>query len=95
MIANSSRQPYAAHSSWFVAEGMMGEFGVFHWLIVFVLLVNLIPAAKILSRTGHNPGWCVFFFFPVINLFMFWFFAFKPWPIDKPRRNELQPGGVF
>jgi hypothetical protein len=58
------------------------------WLIVFVLLANIIPAAKILRRTGHNPAWCVLFFFPLINLFMFWFFAFKPWPIDKQMAGQ-------
>jgi hypothetical protein len=53
------------------------------WLIVLVLLANIVPAAKILHRTGHNPAWCVLYFFPIVNLFIFWFFAFKPWPIGK------------
>ena len=70
----------------------MGEFSVFHWLIVFFLLANLVPVARILSRTGHNAGWCVLLFFPVINLIMLWFFAFKQWPIDKPKLQ--QPVGV-
>jgi hypothetical protein len=61
----------------------MGEYSIFHWLIVVILLVNLIPIGSILNRTGHSPGWCIFFFFPVVNLIMLWFFAFKPWPIDK------------
>lgn len=61
----------------------MGEFSIFHWLIVFALLANTVPVAKILSRTGHSPGWCVFVFFPLINLIMLWVFAFKAWPIDK------------
>ncbi len=61
---------------------MVGEFNVFHWLIVLVLIINLIPIGKILSRTGHNVGWCVFMFFPLVNLIMIWVFAFKRWPTD-------------
>jgi hypothetical protein len=61
----------------------MGEFSIFHWLIVFVLLVNLIPIAKILNRTGHNPGWCVLILFPFLNMILLWVFAFKRWPIDS------------
>jgi hypothetical protein len=61
----------------------MGEFGIFHWLIVFVLLVNLIPIGKILSRTGHNPGWYVLILFPFLNMILLWVFAFKSWPFDR------------
>jgi hypothetical protein len=63
----------------------MGEFSIFHWLIVFAILSMAIPWAKILSRTGHNAAWCVFCFFPLINLILLWFFAFKPWPTEKPK----------
>jgi len=52
------------------------------FLVVFLFLF-LPPAAKILRRTGHNPLWCVFALFPVLNLGAFWFFAFKSWPTDK------------
>lgn len=54
-----------------------------HWLIVLVLASTLIPVARILSRTGHNAGWCVFCLFPLINLILLWVFAFKAWPTDK------------
>jgi hypothetical protein len=45
----------------------MGQFSIFLWLIVFVLPVNLLPIGKILSRTGHNPGWCLLILFPFLN----------------------------
>jgi len=54
--------------------------------IVFLalfLFLSVFPAVKILRRTGHNPLWCVLAIFPVLNLFAFWFFAFKSWPSDK------------
>lgn len=68
----------------------MGEFSIFHWLVVLLILVNLIPIGKILSRTGHNPGWCVFFFFPAVNLIMLWVFAFKSWPIENKQTQLVQ-----
>ena len=45
----------------------MGEFSIFHWLIVLTLLANLVPVAKIL---GSNRAQCWLVrtvFFPLIN----------------------------
>ena len=61
----------------------MGEFSIFHWIMGFALLAVVpIPFAKILSRTGHNPAWCLLYFIPLGNFIALWFFAFKPWPKD-------------
>jgi hypothetical protein len=52
-------------------------------LLVF-LFVLLVPVAKLLRRTGHNPAWCLFAIFPGLNFIALWFFAYKPWPsVDK------------
>jgi len=61
----------------------MGEFSVFHWLVVLFILALIIPIGKILRRTGHNSAWCLLFFFPLANFIALWVFAFKPWPIDR------------
>jgi len=61
----------------------MGEFSIFHWLVVLLILTLTIPIGKILHRTGHNPAWCLLSFVPLGNLIGLWVFAFKPWPIDK------------
>jgi hypothetical protein len=69
----------------------MGEFSVFHWLVVFALLANTVPVGMVLKRTGHSPGWCVLIFVPLVNLIMLWVFAFKRWPIDvKPPSTTSQ-----
>jgi hypothetical protein len=52
------------------------------------LFLVLVPVIKLLRRTGHNPAWSVFAIFPGLNLIALWFFAFKPWPID---RNKNAP----
>jgi hypothetical protein len=55
-------------------------FLVLSFVSLFVLFV---PLAKLLRRTGHNPLWSLVAIFPGLNLIAFWFFAFKPWPVDK------------
>ena len=52
-----------------------------------VLFVFLIPIIKLLRRTGHSALWCLFAFFPGVNLIAFWIFAFKPWPTDTKPSN--------
>ena len=60
----------------------------FHFVVavVFLILV-LVPIVQLLRRTGHNPAWCILTLIPVLNLVVFWFFAFKPWPTDKKLAN--------
>jgi len=66
----------------------MVGFSIFHWIIVFALVAVPIPFAKILSRTGHNPAWCLLSLVPFANLIALWVFAFKPWPRDnKPQQT--------
>ena len=63
---------------------MNNEFSVFHWLVVLMILfVMMLPAARILRRTGHSAGWSIFVFVPVVNWILLWWFAFKSWPTDK------------
>lgn len=61
----------------------MGEYSIFHWLVVLFILALAIPVGKILKRTGHNSAWCLFSFVPFANIIALWVFAFKPWPIDR------------
>ena len=65
----------------------MEEFHPFHWFVVLAILACVaIPVGKILKRTGHNPGWSLLCFLPVVNFAVLWVFAFKHWPIDsKPQ----------
>jgi hypothetical protein len=57
------------------------------------LLLFMLPAGKILRRTGHNPLWCVLALFPFLNLVALWFFAFKSWPLDKKPPVQQPPSG--
>lgn len=62
----------------------MGSFSIWHWIIILAYLVVLfIPAAKILKRTGHSPFWALVLIVPVVNIVLYWVFAFKKWPADN------------
>jgi hypothetical protein len=61
----------------------MGEYSVSHWLVVLLILSAVVPVAKVLRRTGHNPAWALLYFFPLVNFIALWVFAFKSWPSDR------------
>ena len=50
-----------------------------------VLFVHVVPIAKLLRRTGHNPVWTLLALFPGLNLIALLIFAFKRWPTDGLR----------
>ena len=63
-----------------------GPLGLIVPLVTFFLV--LVPVAQLLRRTGHNPVWSLLVLFPGVNLIAAWFFAFKPWPMQK---NDSTP----
>ena len=59
----------------------MGGLSIFHWLIVIaVLLIYLVPAAKIVSKAGYSGWWCLILLVPLVNIIMIYVFAFADWP---------------
>jgi hypothetical protein len=67
----------------------MGSLSIVHELIVIVVfwLIFLIPAAKILSKAGYSGWWCLLGFVPLVNIIMFWVFAFADWPVLRQSRS--------
>ncbi|RRN64655.1 hypothetical protein [Caulobacter sp. 602-1] len=61
----------------------MGSLGPVHWIIVLVVVATyIIPVAQILRRTGFSGWLAVLALIPLVNLVLFWIFAFAPWPRD-------------
>jgi len=59
----------------------MGSFSIFHWLIVIVLLaLYFVPIVRILQKAGYSGWWCLIVFVPLVNIIMFYVFAFANWP---------------
>ena len=68
----------------------MGSVSVINLLIVLVvLLVWVIPLAKLLSRLGFNQAWALLSFIPIAGVVLLWVIAFVQWPIAdaKERRS--------
>jgi len=65
----------------------LGSFSIFHWLIVIVILaLYFIPIVKILQKAGYSGWWCLIVFVPLVNIIMFYVFAFANWPALRDRQ---------
>lgn len=64
--------------------GPMHTYSPFHWLVGLIgLLAFAIPAVRILNKTGYSGWWIILAFIPLVNVVMFWVFAFARWPIEE------------
>ncbi|WP_424927438.1 hypothetical protein [Amaricoccus tamworthensis] len=51
------------------------------YLIFAVLLV--VPAWKIVGRSGMHPAFSLLFLIPLVGLIFLWVLAFRKWPGDE------------
>jgi uncharacterized membrane protein YhaH (DUF805 family) len=59
----------------------MGGLSIWHILILLIFgAIFLVPYAKILSRAGWSGWLCLLWLIPLLNIVMFWVFAFGRWP---------------
>jgi hypothetical protein len=66
----------------------MGSLSIFHWIIVIIVLALYgVPAAKILGRAGYSKWWTIVFFVPVLNIVALWVFAYSRWPAAPDLSN--------
>lgn len=62
----------------------MGLFSLWHWLMVFVILLLLnLPAYWVLRKAGWNGWFFLLFGLPLINLIFLYVFAFAKWPVEE------------
>jgi len=53
-------------------------------MLGLVLAIVVVPAWRIIKRTGHSGWWCLLMFVPLVNIVGLWLFAFASWPaIDR------------
>ena len=58
---------------------MVGSFAAFIiYIAFFVFLIWM--GVRILHRTGFSGWWIILMFVPLVNVIMFWIFAFIRWP---------------
>lgn len=51
-------------------------------LIGLVLTVVLViwPSVRVLNKAGRSGWWVILWFVPIVNVVMYWVFAFVQWP---------------
>jgi len=65
----------------------MGGLSILHLLIVIVILIlYFLPIMKILQKAGYSGWWCLIVFVPLVNIVMFYVFAFANWPVLRDKR---------
>ena len=65
----------------------MGGLSIWHILIVLIVLaIMIIPAARILRRAGYSPWLGLLYAVPLVSWVLLWVFAYSRWPNfdDKP-----------
>jgi hypothetical protein len=67
-----------------------GGLFVLYGLVFFVAAI--VAAAKILSKAGYSPWYCLLLLIPIVNLIMLLVFAFSDWPVDKELRRYREGG---
>ena len=58
----------------------MGSFSIWHWIVVSVWLLPMIPISTILKKAGFSPWWALLYLAPIANLIALFVFANAKWP---------------
>lgn len=67
----------------------MGEFSIFHWLIViFFFALSIVPAVVIIRKAGFSGWWTLLMFVPIGNLIGYPMFACADWPVLQDRTTR-------
>lgn len=63
-------------------------------IIVVALIIVVLPVLPffwVLKKMGRTPWWGVLLFVPLVNVVMYWVFAFWRWPsVDGYRYSALE-----
>lgn len=78
----------------------MGSFSAIHWLIALLVIapvaaLMVVPAWRILQRSGHNGAWALLMLVPVLGFVVLWVLAFSKWPNDKDGKTSTSVPGII
>lgn len=68
-------------------------FGAIFIFYIIVIVLTLYAWAQILRKAGYSPWWALVGFVPLLNLVMFFVFAFARWPILSGGQPSGPVGG--
>jgi hypothetical protein len=58
------------------------------WLVVLLWLAAfIVPAWRIAAKAGFPGAWSLLLVVPIVNIMLFWVFAFIEWPTEKPNQH--------
>ena len=52
-------------------------------IIVICLVIYLVPLWRIVGKAGFNGALSLLSLIPLVNIVMFWVFAFVKWPVER------------
>jgi predicted ABC-type exoprotein transport system permease subunit len=50
--------------------------------LTIVMLILVVPTAKILRRIGYSRAWALLWLIPIVNIIALWVLASAKWPRD-------------
>ena len=72
--------------------GHLGGLSVFHFILVIVVLVlYFVPIVKVLQKAGYSGWWSLIVFVPLVNIIMFYVFAFANLPVLRNDARRERP----
>lgn len=58
----------------------MGTWSIWHWLVVFLIVLPLWFFSRAVAKAGFSPWSVVWGIVPIVNIVMLWVFAYAKWP---------------
>ncbi len=76
-----------------ILASVIGPDGAILVIIYLAIVVaSIVGTAKIISKAGYSPWFVLLAFVPLVNLVMFFVFAFSDWPVNKELRRYREGG---
>lgn len=66
----------------------MGQGGISAWQVLVIIVgiaLIVLPFWRIFTKAGYSGAWSLLMLIPVVNVIIFYVFAFSSWPALKER----------
>ena len=58
---------------------------------IALLFALIIPMWRTITKAGYNGWWVLLYFIPLVNIVMFWVFAYSDWPALAEGQASAEP----
>ena len=70
-----------------LASSLGAAFGVLVLVYLGVIILTVVAWVKILSKAGYSGWWVLIGIVPLVNVIMFFVFAFSEWPVLREQSS--------